>query len=250
MSFCGFTISSEAPVESSNPSQLNIRTPTRNRKPEIVGRRSATPTVPAGRPFDARKATVSARKATVSSTLTIMPTFVTHLPYFTAMIAVPTTVHTNASPKMISAVVPICRCRMNESIAAMATAVREPPIQMGFEIQYSIAVTDPASLPNDIRAHSYGPPSTGNAAPSSAETSPYGMKNSRKVTTSQVNASPPAEAVNASVSSATIAHAVNRIRSPRKNDFRSLAFSLATSQAWLRPGESGTWERVTLLPFR
>ena len=91
---------------------------------------------------------------------------------------------------------------------------------------------DPTSRPKDIFTHSYGPPSTGNADPSSATTIPYGTKNKTSETSSQVIACAPACAANATLSKPTIAQAVNKMRSKRRRTLRSLAFSRATSAPW------------------
>ena len=50
-SFCGSVISSDAPLESSKPTNMNCRRPMTPRKPTSVGFMSATITVPSGLPF-------------------------------------------------------------------------------------------------------------------------------------------------------------------------------------------------------
>ena len=88
---------------------------------------------------------------------------------------------------------------------------------------------EPVSRPDDIFTHSYGPPSTGNAAPSSATSIPYGIRKITSEISSQVIACAPASAANATLSRPTMAQAVNRTRSTRLSTLRSLAFSDATS---------------------
>ena len=90
-------------------------------------------------------------------------------------------------------------------------------------------MTEPARRPNDSFTHSYGPPSTGKAEPSSATSIPYGIRNSTSESSSQVIACAPASAANATLSRPTMAHAVNRTRSVRRSTLRSLAFSVVTS---------------------
>ena len=67
---------------------------------------------------------------------------------------------------------------MKLSRAAIVVAVSVPPSHIGFDSQYKTAVTAPAARPKDMRAHSYGPPSTGKAEPSSATSIPYGIRKS------------------------------------------------------------------------
>ena len=63
----------------------------------------------------------------------------------------------------------------------------------------------PASRPNAIRTHTYAPPSSGIAAPSSALASADGMKKVTNSTASQVNACSPPIAIAPMVSTTTIA---------------------------------------------
>ena len=55
-------------------------------------------------------------------------------------------------------------------------AASEPPIQTGLVTQYRKLFTAPASRPNASLVHRYGPPSCGNAVPSSAKSSACGTK--------------------------------------------------------------------------
>ncbi len=76
------------------------------------------------------------------------------MPYLKAMIAIATVTQTKMSPIAISQPVPSVLCRIRPSSAAIVAAASVPPIQIGFDSQYKIAVIAPASRPNAIRAHS------------------------------------------------------------------------------------------------
>ena len=88
------------------------------------------------------------------------------------MMANATLTQVKARPTMISPAVP-SGLRTTKSLSvAIAVAASVPPIQIGFVSQYITAVTEPTSRPKDIFTHSYGPPSTGKADPSSATSIP------------------------------------------------------------------------------
>src|SRR5215469_3139370 len=101
-----------------------------------------------------------------------VPIFGPHLPIRNATIAIPTVAQMNTSPTTISQPVPSGLLTTKLSSMAIVVAVSEPPIHSGLDSQYKIAVTAPTGRPKDIRAHSYGPPSTGNDDPSSAVSIP------------------------------------------------------------------------------
>ena len=79
-----------------------------------------------------------------------------------------------------------------------------PPIHTGLVIQYRKLLTAPARCPKASRVQWYGPPSSGNAAPSSANSSACGTKNTTARTIIQVKAWPPPWATVAMVSTPTI----------------------------------------------
>src|SRR5579859_860498 len=176
---------------------------------------------------------MSAMNSTVNSPttaiLTNVPMFGPHLPIRNAMIAIPVVTQMNARPITISHVVLSGLVSTKLFSEAIVAAVSVPPTQSGLDSQYKTAVTAPTARPNDIRAHSYGPPSTGNAAPSSATSMPYGLRKITSETASQVMDCAPPCAAAAMVSRPTIAQAVNSTRSNRPSTLRSLAFSAPTS---------------------
>ena len=221
----GFRISSDAPLDSSNPTQRNTMIPIAVRKPFSDGFRSPTVDAPAGRPCCTRNAMNRAVKMATTAIFTNVPMFGPHLPIRKATIAIPTVTQVNTSPTTISAVVLIGLDSTKAFSVAIVAAVSVPPTHSGLDSQYRIAVTAPAARPNAILAHSYGPPSTGNAEPSSAVSIPYGIRNSTSEMSSQVIACAPASAAWATLSSPTIAQAVNSTRSRRPSTRRSLAFS-------------------------
>jgi hypothetical protein len=65
----------------------------------------------------------------------------------------------------------------NTEIAPTQEAASDPPIHTGLVTQYSRLLIAPARCPNASRVHRYGPPSCGNAVPSSANNSACGTKN-------------------------------------------------------------------------
>ena len=111
-------------------------------------------------------------KIATTANFTKVPIFGPHLPIRNATTAIPTVSQMKPSPTAISAVVPSGLLTTKLLIVAIVAAVSEPPTQIGFDSQYRIAVTAPAARPRAIRAHSYGPPSTGKAEPSSAVSMP------------------------------------------------------------------------------
>src|SRR5215467_79392 len=145
------------------------------------------------------------------------------------MIAVPTTTQVKTRPTSISPVVPSGLFSTKVLRVTIVVAASVPPTQIGLDSQYRMAVIEPGRRPNDILTHSYGPPSTGNAEPSSATSIPYGIRNTTSEISSQVIAWAPASAAKATLSRPTMAQAVNKIRSHRLRTLRSLAFSCATS---------------------
>ena len=112
------------------------------------------------------------------------------------------------------------------TIAPMQEAVSEPPIQTGLVIQYRKSFTAPARCPNASLVHRYGPPSCGNAVPSSANSSAWGTKNTSAKTIIQVNAWPPPSATVAMVSTPTIVHMRKNKMSKRPKCRCSLALSV------------------------
>src|SRR5215469_15228149 len=103
---------------------------------------------------------------------TNVPMFGPHLPIRNATIAIPTVTQMNTRPTAISAPVPSGLLTTKLFSVAIVVAVSDPPTHSGLDSQYRIDVTAPAPRPNDIRTHSYGPPSTGKADPSSAVSIP------------------------------------------------------------------------------
>src|SRR4249919_1497560 len=104
------------------------------------------------------------------------------------------------------------------------------------------ATSDPARRPNAIRAHTYGPPSYGNAVPSSEITSPAGTKKSALTNASQTTVCAPPRATAPSVSRTTIAAIRKQIASIRPSSRRSFECSerrRSTSAAgWDMPNET------------
>src|SRR5215831_9403139 len=118
--------------------------------------------------------------------LIIVPRFGAHLPYRNATIAVPTTTQVKTRPTRISPVVPSGLFSTKVLRVTIVVAASVPPTQIGLDSQYRMAVIEPGRRPNDILTHSYGPPSTGNAEPSSATSIPYGIRNTTSEISSQV----------------------------------------------------------------
>src|SRR6202453_510095 len=226
---CGLRISSAAPVDSSKPTHMNTRMPIETRKPLRVGLKSPAPEVPCGRPCWAMNAMNSPVNSRTTAILTNVPMFGPHLPIRNATMAIPVVTQMNTRPMTISQVVLSGLLNTKLFSEAIVAAVSVPPTHSGLDSQYRIAVTAPAARPNDIRAHSYGPPSTGKAAPSSATSMPYGMRKQTSEIASQVMACAPPSAACAMLSRPTIAQAVNRTRSSRPSTLRSLAFSWTAS---------------------
>jgi hypothetical protein len=152
----GLRISSDAPLETSNPTHKNTKIPIAVRKPVIDGFRSAAVEAPAGRPCWTRNVMNSTANRPTTAILTKVPMLGPHLPIRNAMIAIPTVTQVNTRPTAISQPVPSGLCRMKLSRAAIVVAVSVPPTQIGFDSQYNTAVTAPAARPKDMRAHSYG----------------------------------------------------------------------------------------------
>jgi hypothetical protein len=67
--------------------------------------------------------------------------------------------------------------RKNFSNVVTATIASVPPVRNGFDSQYRTWFTPAASRPNASFVHTQGPPSIGNAVPSSVVRNPYGRKN-------------------------------------------------------------------------
>ena len=111
------------------------------------------------------------------------------------------------------------------STTVIATIVTEPPSHIGVPAQYRRDVNEPAHRPNAVRTHTYAPPSSGSAAPSSALASADGMKNVTNKTTSHVNACARPIAIAPIVSTTTMADIRNRMVSSRPSSRRSLDFS-------------------------
>ena len=113
--------------------------------------------------------------------------------------------------------------------------------------------------PNARRTHTYTPPCSGIAAPSSALISADGTKNVTNSTTSQVNASPPAMATAPIVSTTTIAeisrNTVSTRVSSRCGDDASPGAIVAVPLMTARRSRRGLvrqarWDRTVLRPTR
>jgi hypothetical protein len=118
-------------------------------------------------------------------------------------------------------------------MAVIAENASVPPIHTGFVTQYRKLLTAPARCPKARRVHRYGPPSCGNAVPSSANSKAWGTKKVTAKTIIQVKASPPLEATDAIVSTPTIVHTRKNRMSNRPKCFLSFAFSATSaSVAW------------------
>ena len=168
----GLCISSDAPLDTSNPTHRNTRIPIAVRKPLSDGFRSAAVEAPAGRPCWTRNAMNSTVNRPTTAILTNVPMLGPHLPIRNATIAIPTVTQVNTRPTAISQPVPSDLCRIKLSRAAIVVAVSVPPTQIGLDSQYKTEATAAGARPKDMRAHSYGPPSTGKAEPSSATSIP------------------------------------------------------------------------------
>ena len=150
----GLCISSDAPLDSSNPTQRKTRTPIAATNPLSVGLSSAAVEAPAGRPCWTRNATNRPVNTSTTAILTKVPRLGPHLPSRKATIAMPTVSQMKTRLTTISPVVPSGLASTREFSVAMAVAVSVPPSQTGFDSQYRIDVTAPAGRPNAIRAHS------------------------------------------------------------------------------------------------
>src|SRR5579862_1026179 len=150
----GLRISSAAPVDSSNPTHMNTRTPITVRNPLRLGLKSAAADVPCGRPCWAMSTMNSTVNRPTTAILTNVPMFGPHLPTRNAMIAIPVVTQMNARPITISHVVPSGLVSTKLFSDAIVAAVSVPPTQSGLDSQYKTAVTAPTARPNDIRAHS------------------------------------------------------------------------------------------------
>ena len=64
------------------------------------------------------------------------------------------------------------RSTKKERNVVSATIVSDPPIQIGLVTQYRTWLTPATNRPNASLVHTYGPPSSGKAVPSSATSSP------------------------------------------------------------------------------
>src|ERR1700685_3261063 len=113
--------------------------------------------------------TVRVKKA-ISTTRMSAPIVATHLPNFSAMITDAMPAQTKISPKMYSQV----SDRLTKNVLNVAMAVIEsvPASQIGLSTQYMTATTAAAARPKASLTQTYGPPSSGNAVPSSAVISP------------------------------------------------------------------------------
>ena len=117
----------------------------------------------------------------------------------------------------------------NTSTAPTAAPARVPPIQTGLVIQYRKLFTAPTRRPKASLVQKYGPPSCGNAEPSSANSSACGTKNTTARMIIQVNASPPLLATDAIVSTPTIVQIRKNKMSKRPKCRWSLALSAAAA---------------------
>src|SRR5579859_4627964 len=120
----------------------------------------------------------------------------------------------------------------------MQEAVSDPPIQTGLVIQYRKSLTAPARWPNASLVHRYGPPSCGNAVPSSANSSAWGTKKTTANTIIQVKASPPLLATEAIVSTPTIVQIRKNRMSKRPKCRCSLRLSSSAASVMGTPGAS------------
>ena len=87
----------------------------------------------------------------------------------------------------------------------------------------------PCKRPNAIFVHSYGPPSSVNADPTSDIISMYGATKTTARTTSQRNPWGPFFATDPSVSRPTNAQIVKNTMSNRRSDLTSFAFSASAN---------------------
>src|SRR5262245_36553004 len=95
-----------------------------------------------------------------------------HLPIRNDSTAATIAAQMNPSPNRYSGSPLIGLLKKNESAAASAVTARVPPTQTGLETQYSTALIAAGRRPNASRVHTYGPPSSGKAVPSSAMVRP------------------------------------------------------------------------------
>ena len=113
--------------------------------------------------------------------------------------------------------------------AEIARMVSVPPSQIGLDSQYSTVTIAATNRPKASRLHTYGPPSKGNAEPSSAISSPYGTKKKMPRNTSQVKPCAPFLATAPIVSRPTSVQIRKKTRSNRRRLFWSLDFSSISS---------------------
>jgi hypothetical protein len=125
------------------------------------------------------------------------------------------------------------------SVTATTVIASEPPIQTGASTKNTSATMEPTSRPNASRAHTYGPPCRGKAAPSSATANPAGTKNSTATIASQVIVCAPPRATVPTVSSTTIAAISRATASSRPSSRRNLDRS-TPDRSTLASGAAGT----------
>ena len=99
------------------------------------------------------------KKIPTTAALTMVPMFGPHFPRRNAMMATATVTQVKANPMTISVVVLMDPLKTKACNAAIAVAESVPPIQMGLESQYRMAVMAPGSRPKASFTHSYTPPS-------------------------------------------------------------------------------------------
>src|SRR5439155_16961715 len=117
------------------------------------------------------------------------PTLGIHLPNRNETIAEITANQMNASAN--SSLPTPCSGVKNSPNADTARMVSVPPSQIGLDSQYSTVTIAARNRPKARRVHTYGPPSNGNAVPSSAMSSPYGTKKNDARNTNQATPWPP-----------------------------------------------------------
>src|SRR2546430_758750 len=162
-----------------------------------------------------------------TATRTNAPTLGIHLPYRNDTIADTTANQMNASANRIFG--NPFNGAMNSLKAETARIVSVPPSQIGLDSQYSTVTMAAVNRPNARRVHTDGPPSNGNAEPSSAMSSPYGTKKNRPRNSSQVKPCAPLVATAPMVSRPTSVQMRKKTRSNRRKLFRSLDFSSISS---------------------
>src|SRR5579875_1313894 len=159
----GFFISPPAVLGSSKPWKLKKRTGAARTNTDHDGRNAPAPK-PCTPCLTAYTRTVSV-KPPRSTTRTHAPMIGIQRPTRNDSTAEPTAIQMKASE---NAYLPTpCRSMKNAENVETAVMLSVPPSQNGFVIQEKIEGTAPVRRPNASFVHTYGPPSSGNAEPSS-----------------------------------------------------------------------------------